>query len=334
MSQVPASLPRAHEAVDWVLLTPEHSAEMLELVNALEEKDRALFRTSLTEVEGMLDRPGVAEVIGGYSKDCGESRLVAFGYVGLARSGLPQAMCHGGVHPDCRKRGIGEALLQWQTTQGKRLLREAFPDQEGSIVHAVDATRSRFHAHLEALGYGWSHSFAELRRESCGELEEAELPRFVEVVPWTEGWDGPARRAFNLASKQSGHVEQLSMEAWLELHGKMDRDLSFLAVDRSTDRAKVVGLIEVGLYPDDWEVLGWKEGYIDTVAVFDPSMRESVRLALLRQVAQALCDANIEKVAVGIDPQGDPDMMSFYSSLGFRPHVWWRHYALPVQPVA
>ena len=194
------------------MLSPEDSAAMLELVNALEEKDRALFRTSLTEVEGMLDRPGVAKVVGGYSKE----------------SGGPKALCHGGVHPDYRKRGIGEGLLQWQTYQGQNLLREAFPDQEGQVIHAVDATRNRFHAHLEALGYAWSHSFAELRRDACGDLEEVELPRFVEVVPWTEGWDGPARKAFNRASKQSDESEKLSTEAWADLHGNMNRDLSFL----------------------------------------------------------------------------------------------------------
>lgn len=333
MTTAPTTLPSAHEAVDWRALTPADATELLQLVNALEERDRALFRTSLTEVEEMLGRPGLAQVVGGYAAKDDCDALVAFGYVGLARSGQPKAICHGGVHPDCRKQGIGETLLQWQTNLGKDLLRSAFPAQESQVVHAVDASRNRFHAHLEALGYQWSHSFAELRRDVAEDLEEREPLRFMEIVPWSEGWDGPARRAFNRAATQSQSMEALSPKEWEERHSQMDRSLSFLAIDRSADRAKVAGLIEVGVYPEDWEVLGWKEGYIDTVAVFDPAVRTPVLEALIGRVVKALREAGMDKAAAGIDPMGDPEMMAFYSSVDFHPHVWWRHYGLPVSPV-
>ncbi|MFZ1381432.1 MAG: hypothetical protein WAS54_01425 [Scrofimicrobium sp.] len=326
MSASDPSFPGIHPDVEWRVLAMDDATDLLNLVTKLEDQDQALFRTSLAEVEEMLDRPGLAYVVGGIS----DNQLVCFGYVGLARSGSPEAICHGGVLPEIRNRGLGQDLLSWQTERGSALLAEHFPGQPCRITHAVDARRTAFHSHLESLGYQWTHSFAELRRGLGSPPRRGDLSSFIEIVQWSDEWEEQARRAFNRVSKQAGNQESQSAEQWTEARAHLVPGLSFLAVDRTGDRAKVVGLIEVGLYQQDWEALGWREGYIDTVAVFHPDSRTQILTSLLSSSLQAMSEAGLDKAAAGIDPQSDPEMMAFYESMGFEPHAWWRHYARAV----
>lgn len=318
--------------VVWRSIEKTDSLALLGLIRELEEGDKALFRTSLTEVEEMLDRPGLAYVVGGDAVGGPDpGKLVVFGYVGLARSGKPEAICHGGVLPGYRDRGIGKHLLTWQTECGSELLQEGFPDKKGNITHVVDARRTNMHAHLESQGYKWTNSFAELRRDLTDVPESPKLSSFVEIVPWTDKWEEEARKAFNRAAKRAGTGETQNAKQWEEARAHLTPGLSFLALDRSGDRPRVTGLIEVGLYQEDWEALGWKEGYIDTVAVFDPSMRGTLLRGLLARSLQAMAAAGLERAAVGLDPEADPEMEAYYESFGFKPHAWWRHYAVPSQ---
>lgn len=326
MSASDPRFPGIHPDIEWRVLEMDDATELLNLITELEDKDQALFRTSLPEVEEMLNRPGLAHVVGGSAGN----ELVCFGYVGLARSGNPETICHGGVLPKFRSRGVGQSLLAWQTELGSDLLNEHFPAQDCRITHAVDARRTAFHSHLQTLGYQWTHSFAELRRGLTNLPGPDDLPSFTEIVSWSDEWEEQARKAFNRVSKQAGHQEIQSAEQWTEARAHLVPGLSFLAVDRIGDRAKVIGLIEVGLYQQDWEALGWKEGYIDTVAVFHPTSRTQILMSLLSSSLEAMAEAGLDRAAVGIDPQADPEMMAFYESVGFEPHAWWRHYSLEV----
>lgn len=336
-------LPEPRGGIQWVLLGPADSTELHGLIRKLEERDQALFRTSLAEVEEMLGRPGVSYVVGGYLDEgvwatSAQSlvdepqALVAFGYVGLARSGKAEAICHGGVLPQHRYKGIGQSVLDWQTGRGAALIRDAFPGEQGRITHAVDSRRTNLHSHLESLGYQWTHSYAELRHDLTTLPQPGELPPFVEIVPWSDQWEELARKTYNRAAQKSDRGEVQSAEQWSEARAHLDPALSFIAVDRVGDRARVVGLVEVGRYEQDWKALGWKEGYIDTVAVFEVERRGVLLHCLMARAMHAIADAGMEKAAVGLDPQSDPEMMAFYDSVGFKPHAWWRHYASVVSP--
>ena len=332
MSDTLGTLPRPDETIQWRALDPADSGSLHGLIRELEQRDEALSRTSPSEAEVMLGRPGLAEAIAAFvADDPTPDAPIAFGYVGLARSGKPEAICHGGVLPEFRGRGIGQQLLDWQTERGTSLLNEVFPGVPGSIVHAVDARRTAFHRHLESLGYEWSHSFAELRHDLDAIPAPQGTSSFVEIVPWSGDWEEQVRKTLARQARLSGVAGDATDPQWAGPQGHPDPALSFLAIDRRGDRTRVAGLVEVGRYRDDWEALGWSEGYIDTVAAFDPDIRGEVLGALVTRALEAIKEAGLEKAAVGVNPQADPETMAFYDDIGFRPHAWWRHYARRAQ---
>lgn len=328
----------------WLPLKKENSTDLLCLLSELEDTDKALFRTSLEEAEQMLGRGGVAEAVGLYaaerdaneddqsrSSDCAvdndRGTLLAFGYVGLARSGHREAICHGGVHPDMRGHGLGAAIMKWQTQRGTALLEKAFPGKPASIVHTVDADRTDLHNHLERLHYSWEDSYAELRHDLQEIPQPGDLPSLMEIEAWDPIWEKPTRRAFKRAAADLEASDKDSAQVWAGTREYAAPEWSFVAVDRSGDRPRVAGLIELSRYEQDWHALGWREGYIDTVAVFDAEHRAQILRALMSRAMRAVADAGLEKAAVGLDPESDPEMMSFYTLLGFEPNVWWRTYS-------
>lgn len=347
MSNSLPALPQSTAAVEWVVLGPDHGMELFDLLSAVEYKDHALFRTSQQEVDQMLGRPDTAIAVGAYAVDVAQrgrdqledrepgggspGQLVAFGYIGLARSGEKEAICHGGIHPDFRGLGLGEDVMRWQTTKGAELLNNAFPGERGRVVHTVDAGRPALHTHLESLGYSWQDSYAELRHDLARVPEVPTLPQFVEVLPWHDEWERPTRRAFKRAASALGENGSDGVDRWSAMRQDTEPQWSFIAVDRSGDRARVIGLLELACYEQDWSALGWKEGYIDAVAVFDLERRTRILEALVATAMAAIAKEGLDKIAVGLDPQREQDMMDFYLSLGFDPHVWWRTYSLQVE---
>ncbi len=308
------------------------AAHLHQLLAVLESEEQSLFRTSLEETRAMLERPDSADVIGVFAKEEGDdSAPVAFAYVGLATNGNPEAICHGGVRSQFRDQGIGAKLLEWQQQRGVELLAQAFPGVDGRITHVVNADRTHFHELLEELGYMWVSSLAEMRCDLPASPLQHELPNYVELVPWTTGWDGLVNKAYRKAARETD--APVGLQEPSQLADGRDQDLSFLAVDRRGDRAKVVGLVKVALYSQDWDALGWKEGAIDAVASFTPEFRAQTLGPLVSKALAAMARAGLDKAAVSLDPYVDAEMMEVYEQAGFSPHVWWRHYECPARSI-
>ncbi len=343
MSKLERLLPPQNTLVEWKSLTAPDADALYGLIRHLEELDGALFRSSCKEVESMLSRPGSSHAIGAYLREDAladldlpetveipNSRLVAYSYVGLARSGKRECIGHGGVHGDWRKRQIGDHLFRWQTAVGDVLLGEAFPGKSARITQSVDDRHTDQHEQLENLGYKWRRSYAELRLNLDERPNDPILPIYLELVPWTEEWQELGRRTFIRASSKMGRDEAQSGQEWDETLVHLVPEWSYVALDKSGDRAKIAGLIAVGRYEQDWDALGWREGYIDLVAVFDPVVRAELLPALVVRALKGLDEYGLDRAAVGLDPQEESEMMAFYTSLGFKPHAWHRTYSLPL----
>lgn len=316
----------------WRTLGPTEAKPLYKLLRHLEQVEQAPYRTSFDEVEAMLVRQTGSTSIGGFPRN-DDAEMIAFGHVGLSRDGLQEAHCQGGVHADWRSRGLGGTLLRWQTEHGKILLKATFSDSQSRLMHMVGDKYVGFQNNLTSLGFQWQGSFVELRLDLNEIPSKTKLAGSLEIVKWTADWDDLARRAYNrVHAELDGPKTRVGTAEWELTHADLDRSMSYLAVDRSGDRPWVVGFIGIGCYEQDWDALGWSEGLINIVAVFETENRDNILMALVRSAMKALKRAELQKLGVSLDPAEDEQMMNFYIDLGFKVTSWTQIYAMPVEP--
>lgn len=326
-------MPVSVAGIAWRPLDEADAKPLYELLQQLDDAERASYRTSQEEVDAMLAREDGWFAIGGFQpKDPDE--MVAFGYVGLASMKGQEVRCEGGVHPKLRGEGVGRVLLGWQTKCGTDLLRLHHPGKSGYLQQSVSDNHPKLREAIKAMGYKWANSYAELRLRIEDIPPKSKLPRSVSVEPWEARGDELARRAYNRAMAQIGADTSISSREWAALLDDTRRDWSFLAVDRSGDRPEVVGMLAAGAYEQDWEFLGWSEGMVELIAVVDTDLRHEIVLALVRSTMKAMKKSGISKIVVSLDPVENEDMLKFYQDLGFDVGAWYftYHYQVPAVP--
>ena len=105
---------------------------------------------------------------------------------------------------------------------------------------------------------------------------------------------------------------------------------SFIAVDRSGDRARVAGYLRSARYEQDWEALGWREGYTDMLGVLADYGGRGVAPALLTAAMRAYQRDGMEFAAAGVDSDSPTGAVGLYRELGYAPTQGSILYALDV----
>lgn len=325
---VDSFLPGPRADVVWRRLKAEDAQDLYELIVQIEEVDNFLYRTSVTEVQEMLNPAQLWDCVGAFALDGPrQQHLVCYGYAGVLRSGVHECRCEGGVHPWYRNRKLGQATLQWQTERAKQLALAAFPGEPAQISYVVEASKLDVQEQLELLGYRWRESSVEMRRRLRDMPEEPDLGSYTEIVPWSEDLDNSVRRALNQAGSLGLNARTYTAEEWTAALGNnFAPEWSFVALDKRGDRPQVVGFVQVARYEQDWKALGWREGYIDMAAVLKPSSQQVLEALIVRSM-RAQADSGMSRTGIGMDPDRDPVTFALYQRLGFKAHSWSRIFA-------
>lgn len=298
---------RRHLA-EWRPVTHADYETLHALISEIEDYDNPPFRTTSGEVrDWLLGANGVGGTIGIAADGPKQGRPICYALV-AGNDGTAECLARGGVDPDYRGRGFGAAVVLWQVQQGTLLLPKG-----GRILTHVSGDQEEFQEHLTRMGFIWNRTAYEVRRSLEDIPELPELPWGYEVVPWDEEWDGAARRLYlRLVSDGPTSDEwQLGQEsvrpAW-----------SFVALDLTGDRPDLAGFVRVSAYPNDWEALGWKEGYIDLLGVEDGRASSQLSRALVVKSMEAMRADGMDQVASGIGGASNEFVAGLYDDLGFR----------------
>jgi ribosomal protein S18 acetylase RimI-like enzyme len=92
-------------------------------------------------------------------------------------------------------------------------------------------------------------------------------------------------------------------------------DLSFLALCDG----QVVGLSLNAHYPEDEELLGRRDGWVESLGVVKEWRRKGVATALLKASFNAFVDAGFTHAVLGVDTESPTDALKLYTGLGFEP---------------
>lgn len=327
MTVAQTDLPRELPGVIWQPLSADHAPALTMLLTSVEESEGVPYRTSVSEVEAIFKRDANWAGVAGFDAS-DPAQMIAFSYVSLPPEDPGVALCQGAVHPAMRSVGIGSEILRWQTEAGTVLVTSSSGHEHGRLTQTIHEKNAEFLGILDTLGYSWQNSAVELRIPLIRWKPDAGLPALLEVLPWSEDWDDPARRAFNKANSELSGRAATGKSEWKRLNADMQRNWSFVAVNREGDRPRVVGFVSAAGYQQDWEALGWREGALQIVAGFDLDRRPEIISALLDRSFAAMAADGMEKVSVTLDPDEDPMALKFYRAHGFEVSSWYHTYCL------
>ncbi len=318
----PPSQPTRGDRIDWRYLEPADACAFHTLLRAIETADHLPYRTSLDEVEQLWQRPGTARVLGGWAEDT----LRCFALIRIRDSAPNVAHCQGGVHPDFRARGLGTALVTWQTREARRLL-AATPPGQRRIAFNVESGYRAVIPHLTALGYEWERSFFELRAPLTS-VPDIECGPFLTIAAWGSVDESQILDVANILGIQQLGQAPTSLEQWMAGRSNFVSDWSFVALDTRADRAQIVGFIMASRYTQDWAALGWREGTIDMLGVLPDYRGGEVASALITATMRAQAQAHMDYTAAGLSSAAHSTALSVYDSLGFETVSTTRLYTL------
>ena len=313
----------------WAPLSPLDNGALAGLIARAESVDDPPYRTTAEETAEYFVDPTYSGVAG---RDAlGVMR--AFALVRLRPAGEIYASMVGVVDPDFRKRGIGGALLHWQTERARHLIGteragaapgSAAAAASAHIVTTVLEDDARMKEHLGDLGFEPRRWYREVRRSLTDDIPEVDIDGFLTIEPWDDDLDEVVRIAHNQLADGEYEASEMTRDEWRSGRAY------FVAMDRSGDRARVAGFLRSGRYEQDWAALGWREGYTDMLGVLAEYRTRRVAPALLTAAMRAYRRDGMEYAAAGVDSDDPNGAVDLYRNLGYSPTRGTILYALDV----
>lgn len=317
----PARTPGANLGLHWRALTADDVAGLHALFGRIEEHDNPPYRTTIEETEERYTvdwQATPANVLGGFDDG---GRLVAFGAVSLPPGdvGTLRVYLEGGVDPEHRHHGIGSAVLDWELDRAHQLLAEVGRRAPARfVVHVEDDMPDSVHM-LTERGFRPRRYYTELRRDVRKPLPDVSLGRPLDLVAWSSELDEQVRLAHNVAFAEHWVSEPQTAESWAQGRTYSVPEWSFIVLDRTSDRAQVVGYLLSSRYEQDWPSLGWSEGYIDLLGVRPDWRGRGIATALVTRAMHAYAADGMEYASLGVDTEAPGAVFGLYSKLEFEP---------------
>jgi mycothiol synthase len=304
----------------WRPLGPDDASAIAGLFARIESFDGVPFRTTPEEarefVEGSAKDPA-RNSLGGFD-DTGELRAHGFVRLSLGDSRAVRAFLDGGVDPSWRRRGVGRALLGWQSARARQLVAATERDVPGIIATYVEEGFADKAGILTQAGFVPRRYYTDMRRDLTVPIPEVSLRDGLTLVPWSPERDDAVRQAHNEAFAEHWGSSPHTPESWAEGRASFAPGWSFIVLDRSNDRSPVAGYLLSERYEQDWPALGYTEGYIDVLGVRQPWRGKRVATVLLTAAMRAYAADGIQYAGLGVDTDNPSGAVGIFAALGFE----------------
>ncbi|MFC4555889.1 GNAT family N-acetyltransferase [Georgenia faecalis] len=316
----PAPLSGPAYGLAWRALSLADNPALVALVARIEEHDNPPYRTTEEESAENFAEAGTdpaRDTIGGFDDD---GQIRAFGMVRMrtGATGPVRALAEGGVDPQWRQRGIGAALLAWQVARTRQRLSDGAAGLGRVVVHVEDGMDDTV-ALLRRAGFTPQRWYTEMRRDLSTPIPDVELASRLRVEPWTPELDDAVRRAHNDAFRDQWGAQEHTPETWVQGRTHFAPAWSFVALDRTSDRARVAGYLISGRYEHDWPAQGWSEGYTEVLGVRREWRGKRIATALLTTAMRAYAADGMEYAGLGVEAAAPTGEFGLFTHLGYEP---------------
>lgn len=304
--------------VDLRPVQVEDANELHSLIRAIELADGQHWLTALEEVHDLIssaNNPADDNLRAVWSAD----RMVGWGRVRHSPSGekLERAMLAGAIHPDYRRQGLGTELLRWQVQQARHRLDSTTPELEAIVIADRYDGQDDRGALFASAGFSDARWFDELQRD-LNDLPPITEPDGITIVPWTTSHHETARQVYNVAFLDHWGTTPRSEEDWL--HDVIDEpgrriDLSFVAFDGD----EMVGYCLNSHYPDDEQVTGRRDGWVESICTLRSHRGRGIASALINNSLHSFAAAGLNSSMLGVDANNPTGAYGIYERLGYRP---------------
>ena len=288
-----------------------------DLVRQGEVADRMPFVTARSEVGEWLDGAHVDAArdlriayVDGVPAGWGRVTHIPSG------TGFERAYVAGSVVPARRRQGVGTTVLTWGTDRARELLTAHDHELPRFVRVAQYDWVEDAHALYRANGFSPVRWFEDLLRP-LDDLPDAPTPPGVRIEPWDAARREEARLVKNAAFADHWGSTPSSVESWnewLDGHGARP-DVSLMAVAAD----ELIGVCVNEHYPDDEQLLGRRDGWIQSIGVVSGWRGRGVASALIVHSLRAFEAAGFTHAALGVDTDNPTGAAGLYRRLGFEP---------------
>ena len=224
----------------------------------------------------------------------------------------------GEVDPAHRCQGVGRLLLGWSLARAEERLRSRAHDLPRFVrVDAFDSIEAnhRLYARLDFTPVRW---FEEQRRPLV-DLPVVAVPRGAVLASWPDDRDEEIWAVHNATFVDHWGSAPTTSEDWSQAvrgHGARP-DLSTVALD--ADTGAVVAHCLNHAYPEDDELTGRREAWIDSVGTLRDWRRRGLASAMIAWSMEAFAAAGFTHAMLGVDTDNPTGAARLYRDLGFEP---------------
>ena len=218
------------------------------------------------------------------------------------------------LDPAWRRRGIGQAILNWDLDR-LRSIAAGHASEAKAFRCGVDGGEHGTKALLEANGFKPITYGADMSRSIMGDLPDAPLPQGLEVRPVEPEHMRPIWEADAESFLDHWGARRPTEEDW---EGFLDRpftDPSLWKVAWEGDR--VVGQVRSFINTDENEEYDRLRGYTENISTIREWRGRGVARALICQSMRILRDRGMHEAALGVHTENPTGAFHLYSSLGF-----------------
>jgi len=251
-----------------------------------------------------------------------ESQVAALGrvYVNPEARREHHANLWGGVHPEHRGRGLGEAILTWMEASARQRLLEFPADlprtlRAGCYDYLTDRVKLFEQHGFSPLRYWYS-----MRRDLSQPIPDGYLPSGLTLCTYRPELGQALWEAFNESFNDFWGFEPISYEEWLKYliqTPSFRPELSFLALDGEGGATHIAGFSVNFVREEDNQRQGIAEGSIGELGTRRPWRKRGIASALVCASMRAFKAAGLDFAALSVDTESQTGALSLYERLGF-----------------
>ena len=221
----------------------------------------------------------------------------------------------GRVHPSWRGRGIGRALLGWQTGRAGEVHAQRHPEATATLAVLTFTTMPSLEALLRRGDFAPSRWYFHMQRPLT-DLPAVPAHDGVDLVPFSWDRDDEVRRAHNAAFTEhhgSSERDEASWRTWFTGQRSFRPDLSVLAV---ADGA-VVAYVLAYVHESDTVATSVQQTELGQIGVLPPARGRGLARATIAAALRAAAGNGCQRAGLQVDSANVTGALRLYEGLGF-----------------